>query len=261
MYYELYIDVLFLENFMMDSLLLLAVNRVLGCGRAYGRIFLGGALGSLLTCVVIALPMPAAVKLVFFHIIVNSLMITAGLKISGKGQFARAFVLLYVCAFFLGGILSALRPYLRYISLFYAAAATAYFAFSRLWKLLCAMSGEKSRLCEAVLYSEGKSGRTRGLWDTGNVLSDPYSGEPVCIVDPGFAREMFGRPEEMKGFHYIPYRCVSGESVMKVFRIDKMCIRMDGEKWVSGPLLAVSEGPLSEDGEYGIIINPGVLSK
>ena len=45
MYYELYIDVLFLENFMMDSLLILAVNRILKCGRAYGRIFLGGALG------------------------------------------------------------------------------------------------------------------------------------------------------------------------------------------------------------------------
>ena len=54
MYYELYIDVLFLENFMMDSLLLLAVNRVLKCGRSYGRIFLGGALGSTLTCLVIA---------------------------------------------------------------------------------------------------------------------------------------------------------------------------------------------------------------
>ena len=28
MYYELYIDVFFLENFMLDSLLLMAVNRV-----------------------------------------------------------------------------------------------------------------------------------------------------------------------------------------------------------------------------------------
>ena len=34
MYYELYIDVFFLENFMLDSLLLMAVNRVIlmrGC--------------------------------------------------------------------------------------------------------------------------------------------------------------------------------------------------------------------------------------
>ena len=32
MYYELYIDVFFLENFMLDSLLLLVVNRVMNNG-------------------------------------------------------------------------------------------------------------------------------------------------------------------------------------------------------------------------------------
>ena len=45
MYYELYIDVFFLENFMIDSLLLLAVGRVMKCGRSYGRIVLGGYWG------------------------------------------------------------------------------------------------------------------------------------------------------------------------------------------------------------------------
>ena len=49
MYYELYIDVLFLENFMMDSLLLLAVKRMMRSPSAYGRVFLGAALGSGLT--------------------------------------------------------------------------------------------------------------------------------------------------------------------------------------------------------------------
>ena len=45
MYYELYIDVLFLENFMMDSLLLLAVNKMLKNSATYGRLFIGAALG------------------------------------------------------------------------------------------------------------------------------------------------------------------------------------------------------------------------
>ncbi len=45
MHYELYIDLLFLENFMMDSLLLLVLNRVLKCKSNWQRIFLGGGLG------------------------------------------------------------------------------------------------------------------------------------------------------------------------------------------------------------------------
>lgn len=44
MHYELYIDLLFLENFMMDSLLLLVLNRVLKCKSNWQRIFLGGGL-------------------------------------------------------------------------------------------------------------------------------------------------------------------------------------------------------------------------
>ena len=38
MHYELYIDLLFLENFMMDSLLLLVLNRVLKCKSNWQRI-------------------------------------------------------------------------------------------------------------------------------------------------------------------------------------------------------------------------------
>ena len=111
MYYELYIDVFFLENFMIDSLLLLAVGRVMKCGRSYGRIVLGGILGSLLTCLVIVIPLPAAAKLVFFHVIINSLMIIAGLKITSAGQFVKALVLLYLSAVVAGGAVQLFRPW------------------------------------------------------------------------------------------------------------------------------------------------------
>ena len=51
MYYELYIDVFFLENFMLDSLLLMAVNRVMQYRNSYARMLAGGAAGSFLTSV------------------------------------------------------------------------------------------------------------------------------------------------------------------------------------------------------------------
>ena len=69
------VRVFFLENFMIDSLLLLAVGHVLKCRQSYGRIIAGGIVGSLLTCLVIIIPLPAAAKLILFHVIVNSLMI------------------------------------------------------------------------------------------------------------------------------------------------------------------------------------------
>lgn len=259
MYYELYIDVLFLENFMMDSLLLLAVNRVLKCGRAYGRIFLGGALGSALTCLVIAVPFPAVVKLVFFHIVINSLMIIAGLKIGSIVQFIKAFILLYLSAFIFGGILQMFRPYIHYAGLFYGAAVLCFFLFSKLWNAAAALFGRDRDILEVTVYTEQGGYLMRALWDTGNALTDPVTGEPVSILDPGLAGSMFGPVEQMRGFRFIPYRCVGGESIMKVFRAEKMCVRRDGEIWVEAPLLGISENSLCENGDYQMILNPGVL--
>ena len=75
MHYELYIDLLFLENFMMDSLLLLVLNRVLKCKSNWQRIFLGGGLGSGMMCLGIVVGIPGVFQLIFFHGIVSSCML------------------------------------------------------------------------------------------------------------------------------------------------------------------------------------------
>ena len=80
MYYELYVDVFFLVNFMMDFLLLLITRKILKCSATHGNICLGSLVGSLLTCFVVVLPIRSAIlKLMLFHIVINVLMIYIGL--------------------------------------------------------------------------------------------------------------------------------------------------------------------------------------
>lgn len=64
---------------MLDSLLLMAVNRVMQYRNSYARMLAGGAAGSFLTCVVIALPLMPAIKTLLFGVGINSVMIFAGL--------------------------------------------------------------------------------------------------------------------------------------------------------------------------------------
>jgi stage II sporulation protein GA (sporulation sigma-E factor processing peptidase) len=47
--------------------------------------------------------------------------------------------------------------------------------------------------------------------------------------------------------------------VMKVFRIEKMCIHMDEDIWIENPLLGMSERTLSEKERYEMILNPGIF--
>ena len=63
-----------------------------------------------------------------------------------------------------------------------------------------------------------------------------------------------------KGFRMIPYHCISGESVMKVFRVEKMCVHMEEERWIENPLLGIGEERLSGDEEYEMILNPAVFT-
>lgn len=261
MYYELYIDIFFLENFMMDSLLLLAINRILKCGRSYGRLFLSGALGSLLTCLVIVLPVPGFMKLILFHFVVNSVMLIAGLGPASIAQFVKAFLILYGGAVFLGGIMQFFRPCMRWASLFYGAAVLGYFLLLKLWKIITYICRQQQNILTVTLYTKNGKKTANALWDTGNELRDFVTGDPVNILDPGFLAEITSAPEKEKGFHMIPYRYIGGNRIMKVFRIDKMCIHFKEDCWVENPLFGIGEESLSGEKSYDIILNPGVLSQ
>ena len=87
MYYEIYMDVFFLVNFMMDYLLLAAVCRMLAGDFRRRRVLPGAVLGSLLTCLTMMLPVPGFVKLLLYHVAVNTVMIKAAIPVHGMREF------------------------------------------------------------------------------------------------------------------------------------------------------------------------------
>lgn len=262
MYYELYIDVFFLINFMMDSLLLLAVKKVLKCPVGNARVFLGGAVEAALTCMLVAIPLPAVVKLPVYYVWMNGIMLRIGLKIKKRSEFWKAFVLLYVFAFLMCGMMQLLQPWLRTGSLFFAAAVPAYYLLCGIWHFMVCMRKKNGRICEVVLYVGMEKYRINALVDTGNGLTDPVSGEPVSVIDSACAQQMLKEEGENKGIRYIPYRTVGGDGVMPVFRAEQIEIFLAGEKEefrMQRPVIGICEGQISEQEEYQMILNPDIL--
>lgn len=260
MYYELYVDVLFLVNFMMDYLLLCLVKKMLKCTATHGRILLGAAVGAFLTCVIIILPIPYAIlKVILFHTMVNTFMIRAGLKIKDAKSFVKAYFLLYIGAFLLGGFLEMLRPYVRIGSLFFAVAVVGYFVVSKLWDFAASIQRIRQYRCEVDLYLGEKTYRVQGIIDTGNGLTDPLSKCPVSILDRRIAKQFLGT-EKLSHIRYIPYHSIGKkEGVLPALRIDQMCIHGERECWVYEPMIAVSEEAISVEGEYDMILNPNLF--
>lgn len=260
MYYELYIDVFFLENFMMDSILLYLINRLLKCGRSAGRMTAGAALGSILTCLIMVSPLSGIWRMLFIHAAAGPVMLAAGLGIRSVPQFVKAYALLYICAIFLGGLLGMLRPCMRIAGMFYGAAVMAYFVFLKCWKLLACLHGNAEKMIRVSLYTDQGHLDIRALLDTGNMLRDFATGDPVSVIGPETARKLPGMQLMQETSRLIPYRCVGGDSLMRVFRISRMCVHMDEDCWIEHPLLGIGETDYSgaEDG-YEMILNPAVI--
>ena len=257
MYYELYIDVLFLVNFMMDYILLLVTRRILKCSVTHGRICLGALLGAFLTCLVIALPIPyASVKFILFHCFVNVVMIKAGLKIKWDRSFFKAYVLLYVSGFLVGGVFEYLHQYMRVGSLFFALAIVCYYAALGIWNLLSRMARLHQYRCRAVLYKGTRSCEVQAVIDTGNSLRDSLTGRPVSIVDA----DVWGQLYDGEGMRYIPYHSIGRkEGVMPAVVLDRLYVDRMGGQWIEKPMVAAAKENIAADGAYKMILNPDIL--
>ena len=96
MYYELYVDEVFMVNFTMDAILLILLKKLLACPAGYGRVFAGAATGAAMTCIAIVIFRKTPVlRFVVFHGVINVVMMKAGLGIKWGRELFRGWVLLY----------------------------------------------------------------------------------------------------------------------------------------------------------------------
>ena len=186
-------------------------------------------------------------------------MIRAGLKIKKVKELIKAYILLYVSGFLLGGIMQALHQYISKGSLFFAIAAFGYYLASKLWDIIVHMQKMNQIHCDVELYWGERTFRLKGLIDTGNGLADPISNKPVCILDKMVAKEFLGEMKLAK-VRYIPFHSIGKkEGLLLAVEIDKMCIHSEQEIWIDRPLLGISEERVSSEGEYQMILNPNLL--
>ncbi len=270
MYYELYIDVFFLVNFMMDYILLSLVRRMLKCPATRGSVCIGAVAGALSTCVIMVIPgLNTFVKFILLHIAGSVLMVRTGLKIRWNQTFLKACIFLYISAFLVGGVMGAFRQYMRRLSLFFALAVGGYWLSLGIWNLLSYLAGERAGRLEVRLISKGRENTLEALIDTGNRLRDPETAKPVSIISAKTARRLgiadaagqtgSAGADGEAGSWLIPYHTVGrAEGMMTAVMLDRMCICQKPKIWIEKPVVAICEEEISSD-DYEILLNPDLL--
>lgn len=260
MYHELYIDVLFCVNFMMDYFLLLIGKRILKCSATQGNICIGSLAGSVLTCVTVVIwILPSWVKLIIFYAGIPALMLKIGLGIRGGREFLRGVIGIYIGGFLLGGVFTFLHQYVREGSFFFVVAVLSYHAVQGIWGFIVCMQRFLSYRCKVTLLLNGGECTVEAIIDTGNCLRDPKSNRPVCVLEEEKIHP-YMTGEAIAKLRKIPF-CSVGQKdgQLPILEIEEMRIYKEKEYRISHPVIGICGESISGSGEYSMILNPDIF--
>ena len=259
MEYELYIDVLFLVNFMMDYLVLQIVRKITKCATSPFRIVISSMIGAILTCIVIAMSVNSILlNTIIFHGFISIIMIKVGFKTPNKHSFFQCLITLYCGSFLFGGVFGFFQQYMKVTSLFFCVAVGSYYVVKGVWWFFRNVSLQRATWYEVSIYFGKEDISVRALYDTGNSLREPYLGRPVSILERRSEERILDRELE-KGYYEIPYHSIGHDGVLKVVKATKMHITGDVDIWVQNPIIAISDEVISVEDQYQMILSPEIF--
>lgn len=187
MYQEIYIDVVFAANLLMDYLLLRLVGlgfHAVSCGAAE-RCFAAAALGAFGSCLILCIPSEnTPVLTVALHGFCALVMLRIGLKIQKGALLLKAFLMLYLTAFLCGGFWEAVsRERTLTIKVFLLCVFVVYTGSSAFLFAADSIRAGRRNIYPVTFGYQGRVQSAYGLYDSGNLLEDPISGKPVSIME------------------------------------------------------------------------------
>ncbi len=280
MYYDVYIDIVFGMNLLMDYILLRIVEKLFlhRCSRK--RTFLSAAAGALFSCLVLYIPGPIIFPAkILLHGGCAWLMLTYGLSLKKNGLLVKALVTIYLMAFLMGGIMEAAPVKERTPLRFVVVAFGAYLGMSALIYLSDSFRARWKNIYPVTLSWKGNVQRFFGFLDTGNMLVDPVNQNAVFVVKPEVMEAMLSKeasdglrtilenPMKLESTeltemhpHFLPYRTIGEEGMMLAVVMDDLCIHTPREMiHVADPVLALAVEPSALGKEYQILLNSRIL--
>lgn len=252
MYLEVYIDVIFVINLLIDIVLLKLLEKIGRLDTRLYRIVFGGVIGGISACIMSLLPMfTGIIKFVFLYIVTGYLMIRAAFPAQNFKDTIKNLFVLFMLTYSLGGLLNSLyyhtnigyymyllsRSTILQISAkkLFLLAPVALGSMVGLVYLLKKIRHQVQIYYEVELIYQEEHVLLKGLLDTGNGLREPFSQKPVSVVCYEDVKgilpislaqfiekyyqegDVLVTPESMKqyaGIRWIPYHSIGKEQGM-----------------------------------------------
>ncbi len=272
MQYEVYVDKLFLMNLFFDCLMLVATGQILKLKTSSILVAVAGGVGSLGLCSVFLLPFRNAwSRFLYLGVLIFPLMLfIAFYKNSWKKKIQAGMVFVgisIVCGKLIEYIFCAVRtgfPVKFYGVVVAATGAVSIYYIKLIRKIYIELKEEESRYYTVLIRYHGRELLVEALYDTGNLLKDPFTGRYVHIIDKSVTESLFGDCTKVamseRGMYLIPYQTIGKTGMLPVFTITEMLVSNGREEiCVKRPVLGISNGEISSRNRYHMILNSGEL--
>lgn len=215
----IYVDLVFIFNFLIDFSLLLLVSMVLKRKIKIIRIFLGSLVGSITSFFIFFTVSNFVLFIV--KLVVSILMVLTCFSYYNRKYFMTNLIYLYFLSIILGGILYFLDIQFGFLNV-WMILLSPLFLFIYVKKVR-RVNKSASYYYNVDVYYKGNKYCFNAFLDTGNKLYDQYKKRPIILVyNPKIEYDY------QRGI-LVPYKTASGEGIMKCIYADKVIINDNKE--------------------------------
>lgn len=283
----IYIDVLVLLNCIISLFLILISSALLRCSPSAGRTAAGTVLGGAYSLLIFAPDMGIAVSLIIKLLLCVS-VVSVVYKPRSLRYTAKCLGVFFLVNFAFAGLMLALKLLISpgamefrngtvYFDLGFFPLAGSVIVCYALILVFNAISAKNhpETLYEVTIESGDRRVECSGLLDSGNTLTDPFTGEGIMITDKTTAVRLANDEaaqfiesvhngetgvytNDVSGVRLLPYSCVSGGGIIPVFRVDKITLTGSGSVTVIENA-EIAAAPRGFENAVGALINPYMM--
>ena len=293
----IYIDVVFLENLVMNSIILIASGIILKKKLKWIRILLASSLGAIYTIIGYMSVLEIYSNLVL-KVILSILIIYIAFNPQTVKQLWKDVLIFYLTSFVFGGVAFALiyvvkpQDILMKNGLFLGtyplktvllAAIVAFIIIIAAFAIVKTKFSKKDMFCDVEVELNNKKIKTRTMIDTGNLLKEPITNTPVIVLEHTLLYEcvpkeildnlesILGgelvkipekvRSENVSKLKLIPFASLGKQNGMLVgIKADSLkIIQDDQEKENKNVIVGIYNKSLTKRGEYRALIGMDLI--
>lgn len=209
---KIYIDLIFIINFFIDSLILISLSKVLKYKIKIIRLIMSVLFGTISTTILFVNMNIYILNLI--KLIISIIMILISF---GKKQLIKNTIYFYLISIIIGGSIYLIKinssNKITIIMLFIISPIIIHIFIKEhiSYKLM------NNTIYNVCLFIDSKKYELRGLLDTGNSLTDPYKKRAVILLNNNIHINK-------SRFIMIPYRTLNHSGVVKCIKPDKVII-------------------------------------